>query len=168
MLSHKCKNSSPAVSAGAGQEDPPPDSFVRSWGEPSAKDKQGEVKQNRETQQPATRAQGHRGGRGALCSVPLPLLSALATPQEQTGGEPGAVARGAGLVRHTVHALGGEDGDGRVGGFAIEASSGREEVAVPGRVPWATSCHPQRGQIPPPPKAGRRGAGVTALRMLAR
>lgn len=45
MLSHKHKNSSPAVSASEGQEDPPPDSFVLSWGEPSTKDKQGEVKQ---------------------------------------------------------------------------------------------------------------------------
>lgn len=58
MLSHKRRNPSPAVSASDGQEDPPSDSFVRSWGESSAKDKQGEVKQNRETQEPATRARG--------------------------------------------------------------------------------------------------------------
>lgn len=58
MLSHKCRNSSPAISASEGQEDPPPDSSVWSRGEPSAKDKQGEVKQNRETQEPAMSAQG--------------------------------------------------------------------------------------------------------------
>lgn len=58
MLSQKCRNSSLAISASEGQENPPPDSFVRSWGEPSAKDKQGEVKQNRETQEPAMFVQG--------------------------------------------------------------------------------------------------------------
>lgn len=58
MLSHKCRNSSPAISASEGQADPPLDSFVRSWGESSAKDKQGEVKQNKETREPATCAPG--------------------------------------------------------------------------------------------------------------
>lgn len=46
MLSHKCSNSSPAISAGKGQEDPPSDSFVQSLCQPSTKDKLGEMKQN--------------------------------------------------------------------------------------------------------------------------
>lgn len=46
MLSHKCSDSSPAISAGKGQEDPPLDSFVQSQCQPSTKDKQGEMKQN--------------------------------------------------------------------------------------------------------------------------
>lgn len=58
ILFHKCSNSSPDISGSEGQEDPPSDSFVRSRGEPSAKDEQGEVKQNKETWESAMSAQG--------------------------------------------------------------------------------------------------------------